>query len=129
MHTLFALIMKLQNFFFLGYIFPMDTNHMFIICNDFVCDIHSFHHLKCDLVLKCNFSMCFYNSIWAFHTWCLFSHTQPPYFFHWTHHNSIKIQNSNKCRVPKINANIHFELNLKCFKYVHIRILDNKTVG
>jgi hypothetical protein len=31
------------------YIFPMETNQMFIGYNDFMGAIHGLHHMKCDL--------------------------------------------------------------------------------
>jgi hypothetical protein len=31
--------------------------------------------------------------------------------------------------MPKFNANIKFKLNLRCFKYMSIKILDNNEIG
>jgi hypothetical protein len=39
-----------------------------------------------------------------------------------------KIKNSHKYMVPKCNANIKFKLNLRWFKYMNIKILDNYMV-
>jgi hypothetical protein len=50
MHAMFALILELKKK--IGYFFPMETNQMFTMCNDFVHVINP-DNLKCDLVLKC----------------------------------------------------------------------------
>jgi hypothetical protein len=42
---------------------------------------------------------------------------------------STKIKNSQKYMVPKCNANIKFKLNLRWFKYMNIKILDNYMVN
>jgi len=50
-HALFTLIMELKNL--ISYIhYPMQTNEMFIICNDLVGAKDGFHCLECDMVLK-----------------------------------------------------------------------------
>lgn len=40
--------------------FPMETNQIIDVYNDFVGVIHGFHYLKYDLILKC-LLMCFQN--------------------------------------------------------------------
>ncbi len=48
MHTLFAWILKLKNVISFLCIFPMETNQMFVVYNDFVTATHDLHYLKCD---------------------------------------------------------------------------------
>jgi hypothetical protein len=51
MHALFTLITKLKNLILYIY-YPMQTNQMFIICNDLVGAKDGFHCLECNMVLK-----------------------------------------------------------------------------
>jgi hypothetical protein len=51
MHAMFALILELKKTK-LGIFFPMETNQMFTMCNDFV-HVINVDNLKCDLVLNC----------------------------------------------------------------------------
>lgn len=67
MHPLVCFDSKAQkHVFFPLYIFPLKTNQMFVIYNNFMNSTHGLHHLKCDLVQKC-LLMCFENSIEALH--------------------------------------------------------------
>ncbi len=34
------------------HIFPMETNQIFIVCNDFLGDMHGIHHLKSNFNFK-----------------------------------------------------------------------------